>query len=230
MAPASAPIAPRKKKTSAMRAQTLLARRAQRRALERLGQQHLLGEDEVGAVVVGQLVVVAHRDRVEWAGRLAVAAEDAAGDVDLVHRRVALARADAVVRRVLGRDDADAVGGARRRAERAADALLQPRVLEAVQLVAAAEARVDRRLLLRVLVGMRALRPAAERRPQAAQRLAERAVGAADGAALRGAHDLDDVGSGVVWHQVSTTRIAVTRALTVARGRNTFQPSAISWS
>ena len=51
---------------------------AQRRALERLGEQHLLGEDQVRAVVVGELVVVAHRDRVERAGDLAVAAEDAA--------------------------------------------------------------------------------------------------------------------------------------------------------
>src|SRR5688572_12587191 len=101
MAPASAPIAARKKTTSDMRAQTLLARRAQRRALERLRQQHLLREDEVGAVVVGQLVVVAHRDRVERARGLAVAAEDAAGEVDLVHRRVALAGAHAVLRRVL---------------------------------------------------------------------------------------------------------------------------------
>ena len=47
-------------------------------ALERLGEQHLLGEDQVGAVVVGHLVLVAHRDRVERAGDLAVAAEDAA--------------------------------------------------------------------------------------------------------------------------------------------------------
>ena len=47
----------------------LLARRAQRRALERLREQHLLREDQVGAVVVGQLVVVAHRDRVERARR-----------------------------------------------------------------------------------------------------------------------------------------------------------------
>src|SRR5215207_439570 len=150
MAPASAPIAPRKKKTSAMRAQTLLARRAQRRALERLRQQHLLGEDEVGAVVVGHLVVVPHRDRVERAGGLAVAAEDAAGEVDLVDRRVALAGAHAVAGRVLVGDDADAVGRACGCAERAPDALLQPGVLEAMELVAPAEARVDRRLLLGV--------------------------------------------------------------------------------
>src|ERR671917_2488094 len=133
MAPASAPIAPRKKKTSAMRALRLLARRAQRRALERLGEQHLLREDQVGAVVVGHLVVVAHRDRVERARDLAVAAEDAARQVDLVDGGVALAGADAVLRRVLGGDDADAVGRAGARAQRAADAFLQARVLEAMQ-------------------------------------------------------------------------------------------------
>ncbi len=49
-------------------------------------------------VVVGQLVVVAHRDRVERAGDLAVAAEDAARHVDLVDRGVALAGRDLVAR------------------------------------------------------------------------------------------------------------------------------------
>ena len=47
---------------------------------------------------------------------------------------------------------------------------------------------------------------------------------------LRRAHHLDDVRSGVVRHQVTTTRIAVTRAFRVAIGRNTFHPSDISWS
>src|SRR5205823_1556536 len=97
----------------------------QRRALHRLGEQHLLGEDQVAAFVVRQLVVVAHRDRVERAGDLAIAAEDAARHVDLVDRRVALAGGDAVIGRVLGGDDADAVGRAGGGAQRAADALLQ---------------------------------------------------------------------------------------------------------
>src|SRR5262245_23868777 len=59
IAPAMAPIAARKKKTSAIRRARLLARGAQRRALERLGEQHLLGEDQIVAVVVRHLVVVA---------------------------------------------------------------------------------------------------------------------------------------------------------------------------
>ena len=122
---------------------------------------------------------MAHRDRVERARDLAVAAEDAAGEVDLVDLGVALAGGDAVVGVVLGGDDADAVGGAGGGAERAADALLEAGVLEAVELVAAAEARVDRGLLLGVLDRDRALDEPAEGRLQPAQRLAEGAVGAA---------------------------------------------------
>src|SRR5947209_4758838 len=151
-----APMAAMKKRTALTGA--LLPLRAQRRSLDRLGQQHLLGENQVRAGVVGHLVVVAHGDRVERAGDLAVAAEDAAAQVDLVHGGVALAGRDAVLRRVLGRDHANAVRGAGGRAERAADALLKPRVLEAVKLVAPAEARIDRRLLLRVLDRHRPLR------------------------------------------------------------------------
>src|SRR4051794_12700215 len=130
-----APIAATKKNswlTSSSPGRVSLALRAQRRALERLGQQHLLGEDEIGALVVGHLVVVAHRDRVERARDLAVAAEDAAREVDLVDGGVALARADAVGGRVLRGDHADAVGRAGGGAQRAPHALLQPGVLEAV--------------------------------------------------------------------------------------------------
>src|SRR5262249_48735845 len=77
-----------------------LALGSQRRAVQGLGEQHLLGEDQVRALVVGEFVVVAHRDRVERAGDLAVAAEDAARQVDLVPLRVSLARRDAVLGRV----------------------------------------------------------------------------------------------------------------------------------
>src|SRR4051812_10053457 len=225
-----APIAARKKKTSAMPGRDLLSRRAQRRALQRLGEQHLLGEDEVGAVVVGHLVVVPHRDRVERARDLAVAAEDAARQVDLVDGGVALAGRDAVVRRVLRRDDADAVGRACGRAERAADALLEAGVLEAVQLVAPAESRVDRRLLFGILDRHRTLDEARERRLEAAQRLAEGAVCAARAAGAGAALDGDDVVAGVPGSHVVTTRIAVTRALRVARGSRIFQPKDMSWS
>src|SRR5581483_4386645 len=113
--------------------------------------------------------LVAQRDRVERACDLAVAAEDAAAHVDLVDARVALSRRDAVLRRVLSRHDADAVGGARSRAERAADALLEA-VLVPVQAVAAAEARIDRALVLRVLLGDRLLEDLLERDAEALQR------------------------------------------------------------
>src|SRR6478672_5293321 len=100
-------------------AEPLLPLPPQRCAVDRLREQHLLGEDQVRAVVVGHFVVVPHRDRVERAGDLAVA----------------LARRDAVFRVVLLGDDADAVRRTGRGAERAADALLEPGVLEAMELV-----------------------------------------------------------------------------------------------
>src|SRR5207253_6977960 len=106
--------------------------------------------------------LVAERDRVERAGELAVAAEDAAAHVDLVDPRVALAGRDAIPGRVLGGDDPDAVGRAGSRAERAADALLEP-VLVPVQPVAPAEARIDRPHVLRVLDGDRLVEQLPER-------------------------------------------------------------------
>src|SRR5450755_1835048 len=192
----------------------LLPLLAQRRALDGLGEQHLLGEDQIGARVVRELVVVAHGDRVERTGHLAVAAEDAAAEVDLVDGGVALAGRDAQLGRVLGRHDTDAVRRAGRRAERAADALLQARVLEAVQLVPAAEAWVDRRLLLGVLDRDRALDDSPKGRPQTTQGLAEGSVCAGGRAAGRPALDLHDVGTRIVRRgHVSTTRIAVTSRL-----------------
>src|SRR4051812_45546036 len=212
MAPAIARIDAAKNATGAMEAAaTLLALAPQRRPVEGLGEEHLLGEDQVGAVVVGHLVVVAHRDRVERARGLAVAAEDAARQVDLIDGGVALAGADAVVGRVLGGDDADAVGRAGGGAQRAADALLQAGVVEAVELVAAAEARVDRDLLLGVLDGGRALDVAGHGRLQPAEGLAEGAPGAASGAGL-GTVDDDDAVRFVRRGHWITTMIAVTRA------------------
>src|SRR5581483_2856972 len=175
------------------------------RPLDGLREQHVLRVDLVVAVVLGDLEVVAERDRVERARELAVAAEDAAAHVDLVDARVALAGGDAVVGRVLGSDDADAVRRARGGAQRAADALLQA-VLVLVQPVAPAEARVDRALLLRVLLGERALEDLLEGDAEALQRRDR----------LR-AH-------------VAATTSAVTTAFTVATGSRTFHPKRINWS
>ena len=119
---------------------------------------------------------MAHRDRVEWAGNLAVAAEDAARKVDLINGGVALTGRDAVLGRVLGGHDADAVGRAGGGAERTADALLEAAVLKAVELMAAAEARVNGDLLFRVLNRVNAHPKLAEGRLKAAQRLAKGAV------------------------------------------------------
>src|SRR6478672_9612163 len=175
-------------------------------ALQRRREQHVLGVDQVVAVVLGDLEVVAQRDRVERAGELAVAAEDAARHVDLVDARVALARRDTILRRVLGRHDADAVRRARRRAERAADALLEA-VLVPVQAMASAEARVHRSLVLRVLLGDRLLEDLLQRDAEALERVRD------------DRHYL-----------MSTTRNAVTSALAVATGSSTFHPKRISWS
>src|SRR5207244_13534001 len=123
---------------------------------DQLAGRHVLRAELVVAVVLGDPDLVAERDRGERAGELAIAAEDAAAHVDLVDARVALARGDAVLRRVLGRNDADAVRRARGRAERAADAFLEP-VLVAPEAVPAAEARIDRPLELRILLRDRLL-------------------------------------------------------------------------
>src|SRR5690349_15409015 len=96
--------APKKTICSNSTRSLLLALAPERGPLDRLREEHLLGEDHVRALVVGELVVVAHRDRVERARDLAVAAEDAARHVDLVDRRVALAGRDPVLGRVLLRD------------------------------------------------------------------------------------------------------------------------------
>src|SRR5215471_3440777 len=175
--------------------------------LQRRGEEHVLRVDLVVAVVLRDLELVAEGDRVERARELAVAAEDAAAEVDLVDPRVALAGRDTVVRCVLGSDDPDAVRRARGRAERAADALLEP-VLVRVQPVAAAETRIHRPLVLRVLLRDRLLEDLLEGDPEALQRLDR----------LR-AHPPNP-----------TTRAAVTTAFTVATGRRIFQPKRMSWS
>src|SRR5581483_357293 len=87
-----------------------------------------------------------------------------------------------------------------------ADALLEA-VLEAVQPVPAAEARIHRPLVLRVLLRDRLLDDLLQRHAEALQ-------GVRDG--------------GHQW--TATTRAAVTRAFTVAAGSRTFQPKRISWS
>src|SRR6185312_6476546 len=102
--------------------------------------------------------------------------------------------------------DTDAVRRARGGAQRAADAFLEA-VLEAVQAMAAAEARIHRALVLRVLLRDRLLEDLLQRHAEALQRVRN-----------------DEA------HLTSTTRKAVTTALAVATGSSTFQPNRISWS
>src|SRR4051794_4836068 len=131
---------------------------------------------------------------------------------------------------VLLGDDPDAVRRAGSGAETAPDALLEARVLEAVQLVAAAEALVDRRLLLGVLDRHRALEHPAEGGAQAAKGFAEGPVGAARAAGLRTALHGDDVvralevgklgpvrllGVELRLHQLTVTISAVSRMFSV---------------
>src|SRR6266508_507772 len=61
-------------------------------ALDRLGEQHVLRIDEVVARVLRDFVFGLERDRVEGARKLAVPAEDAAREIDLVDPRVTLSR------------------------------------------------------------------------------------------------------------------------------------------
>src|SRR5690554_5042261 len=107
-----------------------------------------LAVDEVLVAVVGELELVAEDDRARGARLLAHATEDAPEHVDLVDPRVALARRDGARRVVLGGLDVDRVRGARRRAQRAADALLEARVGVPEQVMAAPEARLYPRGLL----------------------------------------------------------------------------------
>src|SRR5579884_2570817 len=100
--------------------------------LGRVGlEQHLLRVDELLAARVGELVFGPEHDRLDRAGLLAVAAEDAPEHVDLVDLGVALPGADPVLLGVLGGDPQDAPHRAGGRAQLTADAALQPVVVPA---------------------------------------------------------------------------------------------------
>ena len=136
-------------------------------------EQLVLLEDQRGPAVVGQLVLVGHRERAGRAGLDAQPAEDAAQVVDLVDAAVALARRVAaaaalgvVVVRTL---DVDRVGRAGPGAQLAADALLQP-VRVPVELVPPVEARRGRPLDLGVLLGLQLAEHRREGHPEAGDR------------------------------------------------------------
>ncbi len=90
------------------------------------GHEHVLfAHDEVRRVQAGQLKAVSVGDGIGGAGFDAVSAEDAAVVVNVVDLRVTLGAGDAVLGRVLGGFNIDAVRGAGRGAEKAGDALFQ---------------------------------------------------------------------------------------------------------
>ena len=132
----------------------------------------MLGVDEVGAVVVGQLVLVGHRERPGRAGLDAQAAEDAAQVVDLVDAAVALPGAEPLVLGVGRTLDVDRVGRAGPGAQLAADALLEA-VGPAVELVPAVEPRCRRHLLEGVLLGDHLLEHGPEGDPEPGDRVPE---------------------------------------------------------
>src|SRR5688572_1068000 len=129
----------------AMLAMSPRRRRSRRRRRRgRRYEQIVLVPDEVLVAVDGELVVLAHEDRRHRTGLFAVAAEDAAGLVDLVDLRVARARLDAAV--VFRGLQVDGIGRTGDGAETARHALLQP-VFVPHQHLLAAVFREDRDLL-----------------------------------------------------------------------------------
>jgi len=108
------------------------------------GQHLLLAVDEVAGVETRQLESMTMRDSIGRARFNAVSAENASVVVDVVNLGVTLSAADAILRRVLGRFDVDAVRGAGGGAQEAGYALLQA-VLVALQDVRAAKTRFDAR-------------------------------------------------------------------------------------
>src|ERR1700744_1302189 len=102
-------------------------------------QQVFLAHDHGGGVQARELEPMPVRDCIGGAGLDAVAAEDAAVVVDVVDLRVPLGGADALLRRVLGGFDVDAVRGTGCRAQKAGDAFFQA-IFIALKLVLAAEA------------------------------------------------------------------------------------------
>src|SRR6478672_13218925 len=136
------------------------------------GEQVGLLVDQVGSVVVGQLVLVGHRQRPGRARLDAQPAQDAAQVVDLVDAAVALTGAEALVLGVGRALDVDRVGRAGPGAQLAPDALLQP-VRPAVQLVPTVEPRRGGQLLEGVLLGDDLLEHGPEGHPEARDRVPE---------------------------------------------------------
>jgi len=113
------------------------------------GEQLFFDVDQVISLIVGQGELVLQLDGSGRAGLLAVTAEDAAAEVDLVHLGVALPLGVAFLLGVLAGLDINAAGRAIGRAEAAAHTQLQP--VLSLQLVPPAETGVEANPFLRIL-------------------------------------------------------------------------------
>ena len=118
----------------------------------RPGFEELLFAIDHGVDVVGsEFKAVSVSDGVGGAGFDAIAAENAAGIVDVVDLGVAVGVGDAIFGGVFGGFDVNAVGGAGSGAEEAGDALLET-VFVALQDVDAAVARLEVHGLVRIVL------------------------------------------------------------------------------
>src|SRR5512145_719337 len=175
-------------------------------------QQHGLGVIEVPPLLAVVLEDARLDDRVDRARLLAEAAENAFRKIDVVARGAARAVGP------LLRLDVDRERGAHRLAQLARDAaLLAVRV--AAQRVQSAEARANRRLLLRELHRDLAREHVLAREHHSAEELEQQ----------ERAQEVENAGHGQRFQGVCI-QIAMTAIHTSVSGMNTFQPSRMIWS
>ena len=119
-----------------------------------LNQQGFFAIDKVAGIERGEFEAVAVRDGVRGAGLNAITAEDAAVIVDVIDLGVPLSAADALFFSIVRRFNINAVGRARRRAQKTGYALFKA-VFVALQLVQSAETFLKNRALIgQLLVGI----------------------------------------------------------------------------
>jgi hypothetical protein len=125
-----------------------------------------LAVDERIDVIGGELDVVAVGDGVCGASVYTVAAEDAAGIVDVVHASVAFTGGDAVGFSIFGGFDVNTIRRARGRAKKTADAFLEA-ILVALEYVNPAVARCDAGRYFGISLGGRFAKHCAQRDAEA---------------------------------------------------------------
>jgi len=117
------------------------------------GHEHLFFSiDESGGVVAGELEAMPVRNRVRGTGFYTVAAKDAAVVVNVIDLGVPLSAAKPRLRCILRSFDVNAIGRARRRAQKAGYAFFEA-VLVALENVRAAIAFFKPRRTVRIVLG-----------------------------------------------------------------------------